>query len=323
MCSILNRTVTVFFLGLFLISSGHLFADPGELPENLRREVMNRFPGSTITEISYEIWQGKRVIEVELLSADGTRYELFFSRSGELIKLEKEDGLPLLGGDLRLGIAGRFERDPYKGTRGEYELVPFLDYENGPLEIRAYDGLELSVQMTEIWNCSVSLVSTVSLEPGYDPDDAHELKGMNELHTLFGSGLEIRMDRNGVEYSLEFLQELSGEHSGHELEFQIAYPIVFADCHIDPGISFTWLSNKTVEYFYGVDFIEATDTRPEYHPTADYELELAVRLTKNLWKNLSAVALLEFETFGAEITDSPLIDSDQEFSAVGGLIYSF
>jgi outer membrane protein len=317
-----NLKVTLI-LGFYLLLGVVFVAQAGDTPEIIRKTIEKEFPGAAIRETEKEWWRGQSVTEVELTSQDGGDYEVLISDNGEILSIQEEEGLPWIGGELSLGLAIRAEREIYKGVGTEFQPVPFLRYENGPLEIQAYDSFDAAFKFYETGMFSVALVGSLEMDEGYDPDDSDFLKGMDELDTLYGVGLEFEGMYAGWEAGLEVLQDISGEHDGQQVELSLVYPWRLAGFKLRPKLSLTWMSEKTADYFYGISAREARANRPVYSPGSSFEIEAELMIQRPLFGNFTGVGIVGISTFGTEITDSPLVDEDYEIEAVLGVMYTF
>ncbi len=291
--------------------------------EDVRKAVESRFPGAVIKEVEQETWKGQSVTEVELTDQDGKHFEVLLSLQGEILSAEEEKGIPWIGGELALGIAMRVEQEMYKGIGTEFEPSPFFIYENGPLEIVAYDGLDATLRLFGNDWLSLRASGLILFEEGYDPDDSDYFEGMDEIGTLYYAGLQLVAARGNWEATLEFQQDISGEHDGQEVELSLFYTKVFSGFELRPELNLTWKSSDAVDYFYGVSGSEARPDRPAYSPGSSFEVGIGMMVQRRITENVTAVALFEVNTVGGEIKDSPLVDSDYEVEGALGVMYSF
>jgi len=292
-------------------------------PEQVRKAVESRFPGAVIKEVEQETWKGQSVTEVELTDKDGRDFEVLLSPRGEILSAEEEKGLPWIGGELSLGIALRVEREIYRDVGTEFEPAPFFMYENGPLEILAYDGMDAWLRLLGNDWLSLKASGSILFEEGYDADDSDYFEGMDEIDTLYYAGLQLEAVRGNWEANLEFQQDISGEHDGQEVELSLFYNKVFSGFELRPEISLTWKSSDTVDYFYGVSGEEARPDRSAYSPGSSFEVGIGMMVQRPITEKFTAVALFEVSTVGGEIKDSPLVDSDYEVEGALGVMYSF
>jgi hypothetical protein len=84
--------LTVSLLACLHLIVGVAMAEKkSDLPEPVRNSIETTFPGNTITKIEKEKWKSKIVTEIELITTDGTHYEVFISDEGIIQKIEEED----------------------------------------------------------------------------------------------------------------------------------------------------------------------------------------------------------------------------------------
>ncbi len=306
-----------------LVVGATLGAYANGVPEDVRKVVESRFPGAVIKEVEEEMWKGQNVTEVELTDKDGRIFEVLLSPGGEILSAEEEKGLPWIGGELSLGIAMRVEREIYKGVGTEVEPAPFFLYENGPLEILAYDGMDAWLRLIGNDWLSLKASGSILFEEGYDPEDSDYVEGMDEIGTLYYAGFQLEAVLGNWEARLEPLQDISGEHDGQEVGLSLFYNKIFAGFELRPELNLTWMSSDTVDYFYGVSGKEARPDRPVYSPGSSFEVGIGMMVQKPITESFTTVALFEVSTVGGEIKDSPLVDSDYAVEGALGVMYSF
>ena len=315
--------VVMTILGVHLLSGAVAVLHAVEVPRAIRDAIERRSPGATITEIREEMWKGQLITEVELTARNGIDYEVRIADNGEILTVNEEKDLPLIGGELTIGVGVRAEQEIYRGMDSEIQPVPFLRYENGPFELQAYDGIGASLNVLQTDHFAVSVFGSLDLKEGYDPDDSDFLEGMDELDTLYGAGVAFEAGYGGWEAELSFHQDLSGEHDGQEVELGLGYRWWMLGFEWRPKVSVTWMSEDMVDYFYGVSAREARADRPVYSPGSAFEVGAQLLIERPFWERFTWVGMVEIATFDSEITDSPLVDEDYEFEAVVGVTYSF
>jgi outer membrane protein len=312
-------------LCLFLLPGSTTTALADDIGEPIRQLIDKEFPGAVIKETRQGTLKGQLVTEVELTSQDGTDYEVVISDKGEILHVEEEKGLPLIGGELSLGVALRMERDIYKGVKTEYKAVPFFRYayDDDRFKIVAYDSIDATFKVIKTDRFAIALRGSLDLNEGYNPDDSDFLKGMDKLDTLYGVGLEIEWNYAGFCAALEALQDISGEHDGQQVELALRYPCNVAGFKIRPELSITWMSDEAVDYFYGVSTAEARADRPAYSPESSYEIEAELLIQRPLFGNFFILGIIGFTMYGSAITDSPIVDKDYGIEGAIGLAYTF
>ncbi len=316
------KRVMPILLTLLLLWSATDVVKADDVPITIRRAIEEKLPGAVITEIQSGKWKGQPVTEVEVATPEGI-YEVVISDQGDILNIDEEKGLPWIGGELTLGLAVRGEQSIYKGVGSEFGLTPFLVYDNGPLHITAYDKLDAVFDLYRKDAFAIGAKGSLILGEGYDPEDSDFLRGMDELGTLYSAGLDFSARVAGGEAGLEIMQDISGEHEGQHAELSYAYPWSAAGFNFRPELSVTWLSNKTVDYLFGVSAREARADRPAYSPRSSYAIEAELLVRRPIYGNFSLVGLAEITAYGKEITDSPLVEKDYEIEGAIGLGYDF
>ncbi len=315
------KTMLVLGLGLFLGTISGVRA--GEVPQIVRRAIAKRLPGATITEVREDLWHGREVTEVEVTSREGGDYEVIISPGGDILSVEKEKGLPWIGGELSLGLGLAVEQDIYRGVDTEYQPALFFMYENGPLEIQATSGIEARFAFYRTERFSAGVIGAIAPEEGYDRDDSDFLKGMDELDPLYWAGLGMEGEYAGWEVGLKILQDISGEHDGQQVELSLGYPWTAAGFEWHPELHLTWMSEKTIDYLYGVSAVEMRPNRLAYSPGSSFAIGAQLMAQRPVFGDVTIVGIFGIDMFGSDITDSPLVDEDYAIHGVLGVMYTF
>jgi outer membrane protein len=308
---------------LFLVLETRFTAYAVNLSEVIPKTVHQKYSSTAIAKTRKEMWKSRMVYEVKIITQDRINYEVIPSEDGKILRVEEEKGLPLIGGGLSLGLGVRGTSEIYKEVESEIGLVPYFNYKNGPLEITGHNSIDVNLRFYLNTYFSAVLIGSLPMDEGYNPDDSDYLEGMDELHTLYSFGLGLEWSYAGWEAGLKVLQDISGEHDGQEIELSLGYSWMAAGFELYPELSLTWMSEKTVNYFYEVSTWEALDNRPVYSPGSGFEVGVGFIVQRALFENFTTIALFEINTFDNQITDSPLVDKDYEFGSVLGVMYTF
>jgi outer membrane protein len=320
----LVKMKTVYVLAVCLLLLSHPLVRAEDLPVVYREAIEARFPGAVIHETEPEMWNGQRVMEVELTDREGVDYEVYLSEDGEIQHIAEEKGLPLIGGELTIGIAVQGENGIYKDTDSEIEPAPFLLYENGPFAIQGYGGIEASYRIYGNDFFEMGVLGSLDFGEGYDKDDSTYFEGMDELEDiLYGAGVFFGVNFSGVEAGVDIVQDISGEHDGQEVGVSVSYTWMVGGFQVEPELSLNWLSEKTVDYRYGVSEREARVGRPAYSPGSSFQVEAELLVQRQIFGNFSIIGLIGASSFGSDITDSPLVDEDYEIEGAIGIGYAF
>lgn len=319
-----NHLATAFFLFVYLLLGVAWSTEAEELPKVISQAIEQAFPNAKIIDISKKSYQGQAVTGIELADEDGTLYEVYVSNNGMIMKAQSEDaGLPWIGGELSIGLAVFAEKGIYKDVDTEIQPALFVQYENGPFEIMTTDAIDATYEFFDSRLLSIALNGSVRIGEGYDPDDSSFLRGMDELDTLFYAGMEFKKQFAGWEVGLEILQDVTGEHDGQEIELALEYQWNAGGFEFRPSVSLTWMSKKTVDYFYGVSSKEVNPDRKAYSPGSSYEIGAEFMIQRPIFGNYTIVGILGISTYGGDIKDSPIVDEDYSAEVGFGIMYTF
>lgn len=181
-------------------------------------------------------------------------------------------------------------------------------------------GAELGYHLYEEANYEVSLVYK-SYATGFDENEIYG-EGSGEVVVPELEGIESRFDTamQGIRY-LNFTSNrlfwfdiaadfIDGEHRGWLLDTFYVYTHQVRNWDINTGVGATYFSNKTNDYFYGVNEHESRAFRPEYSPGDGYiyRLELSARYPiSSSWVFNTGISVNKYSD---SIYASPLVARD-------------
>jgi outer membrane protein len=269
-----------------------------------------------------ESWEDKAAWEVELITAEGNHLEVFISTHGEI--LDEKEGLPVIGGELSLGLGVFWEKSPYKGVGYEADPVPIIQYRNGPFQIATEDGIEFSYLLFEDENFSIGPLGSLMIGGGFEEDDSSDLTGMDEPEsTLFHGGFFSTYETPYFDLGLKFLNELQGEHSGQQIELSIEREYIFGEFEIEPSFSIEYQSSDWTDYFYGVSRNEVRSGRAEYDPGSAVNFSVGLMAQRKLSNNMSLIGMIECTKLDSSIDNSPIVEEDLILETFFGIMYNF
>ena len=225
-------------------------------------------------------------------------------------------------------------------------LLPFVSYQNGNFFLQ---NLDMGYKFFEAENQQISLLLTPSYDQvffhrwdignfvadtgftnatiSYGPElqqksvsiDKHKL---HERRMAALGGFEYTAHADTLEMQIQALHELTQYYEGDELRIAVSKNIDFNRSQIKLTLGANWQSNKTLDYFYGLDNSEAK-------PVATYKPDAGLSgLTRFDWNyqldehwNLHFFA--SYRYLSDEITRSPLITNNKVITAFAGGVYHF
>lgn len=148
----------------------------------------------------------------------------------------------------------------------------------------------------------------VKARRGYDPADYAALAGMGKRDTSIEAGVHGIWLTHGALISYGYFTDVSGTSHGDSAQLSLAHPFrVAPHWRVIPSIGAEWLSDKVVDYYYGVRPSEATVNRPAYTGTACVNLRLGVMLHHRVSRDWSLFGGVGVTRLGSGINDSPIV----------------
>ena len=216
-----------------------------------------------------------------------------------------------------LGLGLRISESPYIDKDDDIWPVPLLvaRYKNFFV-----DGRKLGYILKQFPQGNFALVGFPRFN-GYEQEDSPFLDGMDDRSGSFDGGIRCRWNSCLVSLELTVSSDLLNRHQGQEIGFLVSRE--FYRGFLKPRLGVNWLSEDTVDYYYGVKGGEAKAGRPAYEggPAVNWTAGLQMSLpVKGAWILFTDV---QFEKLGADIEDSPLVDKQDLWATSVGLVYRF
>ena len=159
---------------------------------------------------------------------------------------------------------------------------------------------------------------------GLDSEDSPFLEGMETRSRSMDAGGEFLCSTRPVGFRASFISDILNRSNGQELALlAITGAPLGGRGVILFGIGPKFLSQNRTDYYYGVRLSESTLTRPAYSAPATWNLEINITGIVNFGSKWRLFAMMDRESFGSGIEDSPLIDQTSSYSFISSLNYRF
>jgi outer membrane protein len=126
-----------------------------------------------------------------------------------------------------------------------------------------------------------------------------------------------------VDIDLDVRTDVFGRHDGQIASLDLGRSLRWPKVRLSYGGGVTWNSSDYTGYFYGVRPGEAREDRPVYDPGDALIPFASLGLSWAPSDNWQFIINGTWEWLPGEITDSPLIVEDTQFSVITGLSYLF
>ena len=214
------------------------------------------------------------------------------------------------------GVTVGVRQSPFAGGKESVSISPTRLKHGGGLRL---NGLARTVYRQPKFN--------VYLGIGLDEwsagrDDSAALADMDELDRAINVRAGIATALAGGWVTAEAAKDLAGAHKGMQAKLRYTANIGGSETHeIRPYVEAQWLSAELTDYYVGVDSHEVIAGRPQYTADADLTLKAGVGYRYRLSENFTFLGGVHATHYGAEISDSPIIDSDLIWKTSVGLAY--
>jgi outer membrane protein len=224
-----------------------------------------------------------------------------------------------------LGVAVISTQKAYKGIDRDNVALPLVYFENRWVRLFG-PGVEFklpSLDLSASQKVDFRLVAKYD-RSGYDSDDAPVLSGMEERKDVFWAGAKVTWRNDVADISAEVLADASNHSKGRratlglERTFRLGQHVMFV-----PRVSATWLSDKYVDYYYGVRDTEIRADRPAYSGKSAVNAELGARATYLFNAAHSVFVDVGVTRLAKEMKNSPLVERSTESRVAAGYLYRF
>jgi len=158
----------------------------------------------------------------------------------------------------------------------------------------------------------------------FDDDYPPELKGIKEREEDESQGLRFTyfMD-DAVIWVDAAANIITDVHKGWVIDsyYSLLYPYRNWDFYL--GTGFTYYSSKFTDYYYGVDADEVTDFRPTYEASGSYRIQFEAIAQYPLSESWLLGAGLNYSHYSTSISDSPLVDRNNNLQFILDFRYVF
>lgn len=220
----------------------------------------------------------------------------------------------------KLGLGVISKQQPYKGTKGEILLLPYLEAKYGGFYFR---GIETGYEQKINGGFSVGAFAKGRLD-GYKSSDSDYLRGMQERKYAIEAGAKASFGgRQMGKISAFASSDVSGVHDGYELGVEYSRMHAYEKSILIPFVSLKKESKELTDYYYGVRKSEATAQRPGYSTDGALNAEIGVRYIYSVSKNIELASAASYTRLDESIYKSPIVKDKERLRAFISCSYKF
>lgn len=226
--------------------------------------------------------------------------------------------------ELQLGVVTAVNTTFYEDLGEEYYLLPLMIAEYGRFYLRGVHGGYRFFQDDEGQSLALEVRRTFDGYGKDDIDDGDALAGMSDRDAAWEAGLAYETPLAGGQMKARLMQDISNTHDGLSVRFEFERPLWTDQSHMLSWYAGSeyWNSKKT-DYYFGVTPGETTANRSLYTADDSSSSFVGGNLIKQIDKNISILANIEYLRMSDAVSDSPLVDRQDQWSAYAGIFYQF
>lgn len=157
----------------------------------------------------------------------------------------------------------------------------------------------------------------------YDQDDADVLKGMDKRDGSADLGLNADIHLGQGTLSTYFQHDISGAYDGYVASAKYFYPMQFDKLSFVPYAGLSYQNSDYVDYYFGVKEKEQTASRKGFKGAGDVSYQLGYKLVLPIAKNWDITQTAGYTRLGSNISDSPIVDSANQWVTGATVSYYF
>lgn len=216
-----------------------------------------------------------------------------------------------------LGAGVGIEEAPYKGYGAKTTPLPLFYFDDKWVHAL---GTTIDLKIGNWSGVSVALRGQYALGDGYKGSDAPILNGMEKRKGAFWYGPALAWHTAFGTLSTDYLL---GGNKGERANIDFSKSFDLGRFSVTPHAGAEWLSNKYVDYYYGVRPSEAEAGRPAYNGTSTWNMTVGTRVDYHFTKQQQVLLDVGVSHLGSGITDSPIVGKRYVPEVRIGYLYHF
>lgn len=226
--------------------------------------------------------------------------------------------------DYSFGVAVSVSQSPYVGTPNGTIVYPYLTsfthsaFTDDWLLLRD-ENIGLRYISESQWEFGV--VGRFQGRGSNIPIDG-ELAGVNQKEWTIEAGPLVGWRAHPVNLQWRTYWEMPNKHDGLTSELEFSYPINLDRGFIVPMVRLIYQDEDYTDYYFSVSERESTPTRPVYRTGSALSYMAGFSMGYEIAPKWLLKASLDLELLDSAISDSPIVDRDEVWSASVGLAYN-
>ena len=155
-------------------------------------------------------------------------------------------------------------------------------------------------------------------------EEGNRLDGIRTRHGSYEIGIEYLKQFADSDMRVRVLHDVLNQHQGFILSIDQSRPIYKTDWLIIPSWGASYISENSVDYYYGVSEEEVTVDRPAYAAGSGWTLTGRIYVERPINKDWTMFGFASYSQFSNSITDSPITSVDNGTHTIAlGVLWTF
>lgn len=228
-------------------------------------------------------------------------------------------------GRIGMGINLNNKLDIYNNADSDAAAGIHLQYRGERLNI---DEETIAYKLSDTEKYQIEIMAR-SENRGLEDDDLKDFTGLTERDPSLDAGFRAGMKTRYGLLSVEATGDISGTHNGQEVDLRFG-PDFYQkawdgkrEVSVGALAGVKWQSKDVVDYYYGVSGGEATASRAAYKGDDAIIPYVGIEAKANLSKHFSMHGNVLYKDRPDEITNSPLVNKNNDGELNLGMTYWF
>ncbi len=226
--------------------------------------------------------------------------------------------------DYALGLAFTGEQNPYTGADNSGYAYPYLtSFRDSALTddwLLVRDG-DVGLRWVGDGNWELGVVGRIQTL-GLGDSDAEELVGISDREWTLELGPMVGWRGWPVHITAKTYLDVSDRHDGMISQLALSFPMEWSRGYLVPSVELIYQDSDYVDYYFSVKPAAATPSRPAYSGDAASNVAIRARWGYALNEKWLLSGGIGLEFLDSVIKDSPIVDTDDIWSARLGLAYN-
>jgi outer membrane protein len=209
------------------------------------------------------------------------------------------------------GLGIGINQEIYKGYDYRFIPLPIVGYRAEDFRVIgpfiSYDALQIS-------DVEITLQAAPRFQ-GFDASDSYIFENMDERKFSMDAGAGLTYEKKNWKIGFSGMFDILGRSKGYELKSNISKVFNAGPIFFEPRISISYLDEKHIDYYYGVNANEVNSNTYEYVGQSAINSTVSFSVSTPILLGGFTMLSLDYKIFDSSITESPLVEDTGSLSA--------